>query len=41
MTDPQQSVNIKFHGLQIHNHLKWKTNIDQMSSKLGGAFYKA
>jgi hypothetical protein len=36
---PKQPVNIEFLGLQIHNHLNWQTNVDQMSSKITGAFY--
>jgi hypothetical protein len=32
-----QSVNTKFLGLQIDNHLNWKNHIDQMVPKLSGA----
>jgi hypothetical protein len=33
------SVNTKFHGLQIDNHLNWKNHINQLVRKLNGACY--
>jgi hypothetical protein len=35
------SVNTKFLGLQIDNHLNWTDHIDQMIPKLCGACYVA
>jgi len=32
-------ANTKFLGLQIDNHLNWKKYIEQMISKLHGAYY--
>jgi hypothetical protein len=33
------SVNTKFLGLQIGNHLNWKNHINQIIPKLSGACY--
>jgi hypothetical protein len=35
----EESVNTKFLGLQIDNHLKWKNHIGQMIPKLSRACY--
>jgi hypothetical protein len=35
----KESVNTKFLGLQIDNHLNWKYHIDQIVPKLSGACY--
>jgi hypothetical protein len=35
----QKSVNTKFLGLQIGNHLNWKNHIDQCVPKFSGACY--
>jgi hypothetical protein len=35
----EESVDTKFLGLQIDNHLKWKNHIDQLVPKLSGACY--
>jgi hypothetical protein len=35
----EESVNTKFIGLQIHNHLNWKNHIDRLVPKLSGAHY--
>jgi hypothetical protein len=35
----EESVNTKFLGLQIYNHLNWKNNIDQMVHKLSDPCY--
>jgi hypothetical protein len=34
-----ESVNTKFLGLQIDNHLNWTNHINKLISKLCGAFY--
>jgi hypothetical protein len=34
-----ESVNTKFLGLHIDNHLNWKNYIDQIFQKLSGAYY--
>jgi hypothetical protein len=33
------TINTKFLGLQIDNHLTWKNHFDQMVPKLSGACY--
>jgi hypothetical protein len=33
----EESVNTKFLGLIIHNHLKWKNHIDQLVPKISEA----
>jgi hypothetical protein len=35
----EESVNTKFLGLQIDNHLNWKNHIDNLAPKLSGACY--
>jgi mannose/fructose/N-acetylgalactosamine-specific phosphotransferase system component IID len=35
----EETINIKFLGLQIDNHLTWKNHIDKMVPKLSGACY--
>jgi hypothetical protein len=35
----EESVNTKFLGLQIDNHLNWTNCIDKLISKLSGACY--
>jgi IS1 family transposase len=35
----EETINTKFLGLQIDNHLTWKNHIDQMVPKLSGACY--
>jgi hypothetical protein len=35
----EETINTKFLGLQIDNHLTWKNRIDQMVPKLSGACY--
>jgi hypothetical protein len=35
----EESVQTKFLGLQIDNHLNWKNRIDQLIPKLSGACY--
>jgi hypothetical protein len=35
----EESVHTKFLGLQIDNHINWKTHIDQLVLKLSGACY--
>jgi hypothetical protein len=35
----QESVNTKFLGLQIDNHLNWTNHIDKLIPKLSGACY--
>jgi hypothetical protein len=35
----EQKVNTKFLGLQIHNHLNWKSHTEQIIPKLSGACY--
>jgi hypothetical protein len=35
----EESVNTKFLGLQIDNHLSWSNHIDKLIPKLGGACY--
>jgi hypothetical protein len=34
----EKSVNTKFLGLQIDNHLSWSNHIDKLIPKFGGAF---
>jgi hypothetical protein len=35
----EETINTKFLGLQVDNHLTWKNNIDQMVPKLSGVCY--
>jgi hypothetical protein len=35
----EESVQTKFLGLQIDNHLNWKNHIEQLIPKLSGACY--
>jgi hypothetical protein len=35
----EETVNSKFLGLHLDNHLNWKNHIDQMIPKLSGACY--
>jgi hypothetical protein len=35
----QKSVNTKFLGLQIEDHLNWTNHIDKLIPELNGAFY--
>jgi hypothetical protein len=35
----EETVNTKFLGLQLDNHLNWKNHIDQMIPKLNAACY--
>jgi hypothetical protein len=35
----EESVNTRFLGLQIDNHLSWSNHIDKLIPKLGGACY--
>jgi hypothetical protein len=35
----EETINTKFLGLQIDNHLIWKNHFDQMVPKLSGAYY--
>jgi hypothetical protein len=35
----EETINTKFLGLQIDNHLTWKNHFDQMVPKLSGACY--
>jgi hypothetical protein len=36
----EDSINTKFLGLQIHNHLNWKNHTELMIPKLSRAFYE-
>jgi len=36
----EETVNTKFLGLQIDNHINWKNHIEQMIPKLSGACYE-
>jgi hypothetical protein len=35
----EETINTKFLGLQVDNHLTWKNHFDQMVPKLSGACY--
>jgi hypothetical protein len=35
----EETVNTKFIGLQIYNHLNWKNHIEEMIPKISGACY--
>ena len=35
----EETVNTKFLGLPIDNHINWKNHIEQMIPKLSGAWY--
>jgi hypothetical protein len=37
----EESVNTKFLGLQIDNHLNWTNHIDKLIAKLSAAYYAA